>query len=391
MSTPATQPPLHNPELGPAPLESAARLEPEAVRKVLQRPTWLPSYVPELDGLRGLAVLVVVLYHCHTRLEGTWVHYASLWGWVGVNLFFTLSGFLITSILIEARDKPHYFRNFYARRALRIWPVYFLLLIVCYTVPEWFLGDTLANQTHWKTLVAYALFVQNLRHTALPGTLGPTWSLAIEEQYYFVWAPVVRFARGRWLRWLMLALLCAMLVVSPLVRFLQPHWLTGTHTVIHLDCIAAGSLLALALYRFPLERRVWLWTGLGAIVLGFLATATIAGGTSFLDSALALCFVGVVLMAVAGTGARNPLAGVLRRGPLAYYGKISYGLYMTHILVFVYFGSFDARLDDAHHPGIFGNLAIVTLRLIASTVVATALWYGFESQILKLKRFFKTA
>ncbi len=336
-------------------------------------------------------MLAVVVYHCHARLEGTWIHYASLWGWVGVNLFFTLSGFLITSILIEARDKPHYFRNFYARRALRIWPVYILLLAVCYAVPEWFLGDTLAHQTHWKTLLAYALFVQNLRHTALPGTLGPTWSLAIEEQYYFVWAPIVRFARGRYLGWLLPAILGAMLVISPLIRVLHPHWLNGTNTAIHLDGIAIGSLLALALYRLRLSRKVWLWIGFAAAVAGLWATATIAGGTSFLDSALALCFAGVVLAAVAGTGARNPFALILRRGPLPFYGQISYGLYMTHILVFVYFGNFDARLDDKYHIGIAGNLAIVGLRLAASTLVATALWYGFESQILKLKRYFKSA
>ena len=351
----------------------------------MQRPNWLPAYIPELQGLRGIAVLAVVVYHCHERLEGTWIHYASLWGWAGVNLFFTLSGFLITSILIESRDKPHYFKNFYARRALRIWPVYFLLLIVCYSVPEWFLGDTLAHQAGWKTLVAYALFLQNLRHTPLAGTLGPTWSLAIEEQYYLVWAPVVFFCRGRLLRWLLPLILLAMLAVSPLVRHLHPRWLTGTHTLIHLDGIALGSLLALMLYRFAWPRRAWFWAGIAAAVAGFALTATIAGGTSLLDSALALAFAGVVLAAVAGTGAGWLLA--FRRGPLAYYGKISYGMYMTHILVFVYFGSFDARLE---HIGVAGNLAIVALRLVASTLVATALWYGFESQVLKLKRHFKS-
>jgi peptidoglycan/LPS O-acetylase OafA/YrhL len=237
MSTPITQPAMHNPELGPAP---------EAL--ISARPKWLPSYIPELQGLRGLAVLAVVVYHCHARLAGTWIYYPSLWGWAGVNLFFTLSGFLITSILIEARGKPHYFRNFYARRALRIWPVYFLLLAVCYAVPEWFLGDTLAHQTGWKTLVAYALFLQNLRHAVLPGTLGPTWSLAIEEQYYFVWAPLVllssvRYGQGLWRKWLLPGILLAMLVVSPLVRFLHPQWLNGTHTLIHLDGIALGVFL----------------------------------------------------------------------------------------------------------------------------------------------------
>jgi peptidoglycan/LPS O-acetylase OafA/YrhL len=385
MPTPTEQRPMHNPELGAAP----AAVE-TPVRGASRRPEWLPAYVPELDGLRGLAVLVVVLYHCHERLVGTWLYGPLLWGWVGVNLFFALSGFLITSILIEARGKPQYFRNFYMRRALRIWPVYFLLLAVCYAVPDWFLGDTLAHQGHWKTLVAYALFIQNLRHTVLPGTLGPTWSLAIEEQYYFVWAPVVRFCRGR-LSWLLPAILVGMVVASPLFRLSHAHWLNTTHTLIHLDGIAMGSLLAVGLYGLRWSRRVWLWVGFAAAVLGFVATGTIFGGSSFLDSGLGLGFAGVVLLAVAGTGARNPVAVLLRRGVLPFYGRISYGLYMTHILVFVYFGNFDARLDDKYHLGVAGNLAIVGLRLVASTAVDTALWYGFESQILKLKRYFKSS
>ena len=85
------------------------------------------------------------------------------------------------------------------------------------------------------------------------------------------------------------------------------------------------------------------------------------------------------------TGAHNPLNAALRRGPLAFYGRISYGLYMIHITVFIYFGWFDLRMD---HFGMAGNLAVVAFRLAASTVLATVLWYGFESQILKLKRYF---
>ncbi len=364
----------------------------------LYRPSWLPNYIPELQGLRGLAVLAVVVYHCHPLLVGTWIHYASLWGWAGVNLFFVLSGFLISSILVETRGKPHYFRNFYARRALRIWPVYVLLIAVCYSIPAWFLGDTWAHQATWKNLLAYALFVQNLRQTALPGTLGPTWSLAIEEQYYLLWAPIVWLSGRAWLRgqarlsskkpflrWLPPAVLIAMLIASPVFRLSHLPWLNSTNTLIHLDGIALGSLLALALHWLRIQRPVWLGIGLTAAILGFWATATIAGGTAFLDSALALAFAGVVLAAIAATGSPNPIAWLLRRGPLPFYGKISYGLYMTHILVFVYFGSFDARLDRL---GVPGNLAIVALRLVASTAFATALWYGFESQILKLKRYF---
>jgi len=150
----------------------------------MQRPSWLPAYIPELQGLRGLAVLAVVLYHCHARLVGTWAYGPVLWGWAGVNLFFALSGFLITSILIEAREKPDFFRNFYARRILRIWPVYFLLLIVCYAIPDWFLGDTWAHQAQWKIILAYIFFVQNLRHEPLieahPG-LGAVLGVAAHQ------------------------------------------------------------------------------------------------------------------------------------------------------------------------------------------------------------------
>ncbi len=348
----------------------------------IQRPTWLPSYIPELQGLRGLAVLAVFFYHCHPRLEGTWIHYASLWGWTGVNLFFVLSGFLITSILLEAREQPRYFRNFYGRRALRIWPVYVLVLVVVYLNAPWFIGPSILDAVWTAPWLAYIFFVQNLFHLALPPAIGPTWSLAIEEQYYFLWAPLVRILRRPWLLALVLA---AALVVSPLMRLTHHAWITPTHTLTHLDGIAWGSLLALGLHRLRLSRRTWLWMGLTAIPLGVAVAATIAAGTAFLDSALSVAFAGAVMAAIASTGARNPLNAMLRRGPLAFYGRISYGLYMTHIVVFIYIGWFDLRMD---RYGTAGNLAIVTVRLAAATAAATVMWYGFESQILKLKRYF---
>lgn len=348
----------------------------------IQRPTWLPSFIPELQGLRGLAVLGVVIYHCHPRLAGTRFYYASLWGWAGVNLFFVLSGFLITSILLEARSKPRYFRNFYGRRALRIWPVYVLVLVVCYLNAPWFIGPTIWNAVKAAPWLAYIFFVQNLFHLALPPAISPTWSLAIEEQYYFLWAPLVRFLRRPWM--LASVLVCA-LIGSPLFRLANFRWITPTHTLIHLDGIALGSLLALGLYTIQLTRRAWLFIGLGALLLGIAAAATIAGGTAFLDSALATGFAGAVLAAIASTGARNPMNAALRRGPLAFYGRISYGLYMIHIMIFIYFGWFDLRMDRYGTPG---NLAVVAFRLAASTVAAAVLWYGFESRILKLKRYF---
>ncbi|MGB7266766.1 MAG: acyltransferase [Terracidiphilus sp.] len=348
----------------------------------MQRPTWLPTYLPELDGLRGLAILWVVLYHCKPRLVGTWIYGVSLWGWAGVSLFFALSGFLITSILLTTRDKPHYFHNFHARRALRIWPVYLLVLIVVYLNAPWFIGPTVWEAIKTAPWWAYLLCVQNLFHLTLPPALEPTWALAIEEQYYFVWAPLVRFLRRPWM---LAATLCGALVCSPALRLGHHSWLTPTHTLIHLDGLALGSLLALGMHTLPLSRRAWLGLGIGGIVVGFAAAATVAGGTAFLDSALAVGFAGMVLAAIASTGARNPLSATLRSGPLAFYGRISYGLYMIHISVFIFFGWFDLRMD---RYGVAGNLAVVAFRLAVSTLAATALWYGFESQILKLKRYF---
>jgi peptidoglycan/LPS O-acetylase OafA/YrhL len=345
----------------------------------MQRPTWLPNYLPELDGLRGLAILWVVLYHCHPRLVGTWIYYASLWGWAGVILFFILSGFLITSILLVTRDKPHFFHNFHARRALRIWPVYFLLLAVVYLKADWFVGTTTWNAIKTAPWLAYIFFVQNLFHLTMPASLEPTWALAIEEQYYFVWAPVVKFLRRPWM---LAVVLAGALAASPALRLGHHAWLTPTHTLIHLDGIALGSLMALGMHTLRLSRRTWLWMGLGGMVGGVWAAATIAGGTAFLDSALAVGFSGLVLALIVSTGSRNPVSAALRSGPLAFYGRISYGLYMSHIAVFIYFGWFDARMD---RYGVEGNLAVVAFRLAVCTLVAAALWYGFESQVLKLK------
>ncbi len=346
----------------------------------IQRPTWLPKYLPELDGLRGLAILWVVLYHCHPRLRGTWLYSASLWGWAGVGIFFTLSGFLITSILLTARGQPHYFHNFHARRALRIWPVYGLVLAVVYLDAPWFVGGSEWAAVKAAPWLVYIFFLQNLFHITLPPALGPTWALAIEEQYYFVWAPLVRVLKRPWM---LATLLAAALIASPLLRRANLGWMTPTNTLIHLDGIAWGSLLALAVHTLPLSRRAWLGLGLSGLALGIPAAAFVPG--AFLDSALAVAFAGAVLALIASSGARNPVNAALRRGPLAFYGRISYGLYMIHILVFIYFGWFDLRMD---RYGTAGNLAIVAFRFAASTAAATALWYGFESQILKLKRYF---
>lgn len=351
-----------------------------------RRPGWLSAYIPELDGLRGLAILSVVIYHCHPRLHSSGLETAAQWGWAGVNLFFVLSGFLITGIILDSRSDPSFFKNFYARRALRIWPVYVLLLALHYVALPWIFGSLwwAWHEVKGAPWLHYALFVQNMFLVALPPAIGPTWSLAIEEQYYVVWAPLARFVRER----LLLVLLCAVLVASPLVRTANLPWITATHTLTHLDGIAVGSLIALSLRMFAWSRAVWRGVAITAIAVGIAAAVPLLmRGSAFTDSALAVTFGGCLLLAVVtrGAGEQTLYTRALQLSPLRFYGRISYGLYMTHIMTFVVIGAFDARMDQY---GTRGDLVVVAVRLALSTAVATLLWYGFEQPILRLKKYF---
>ncbi len=162
--------------------------------------------------------------------------------------------------------------------------------------------------------------------------------------------------------------------------------MTPTHTLTHIDGIAMGSLLALGLYTLPLSRRVWLWIGLAAMPIGFLAAATIAGGTAFLDSALTTLFAGAVLVRHRLYRRAQPRqcdpqprpAGLLRPHQLRPLHDAHHGLHLLRLV----------RRPHGHY-GIAGNLAVVAFRLAACTLAATVLWYGFESRILRLKRHFE--
>jgi peptidoglycan/LPS O-acetylase OafA/YrhL len=141
----------------------------------------------------------VVIYHCHPRLQGTWITTPRCGDGPASISSSSSPASSSRPSCSKPRDKPHYFRNFYGRRALRIWPVYVLVLVVVYLNAPWFIGPSVGSAIKTAPWLAYIFFVQNLFHLALPPAIGPTWSLAIEEQYYFVWAPLVRFLRRPWM------------------------------------------------------------------------------------------------------------------------------------------------------------------------------------------------
>jgi peptidoglycan/LPS O-acetylase OafA/YrhL len=292
--------------------------------------------MPELDSVRGLAILLVLIYHglvppLHGQLSSFDNRLVSLagYGWIGVNLFFVLSGFLITGILLDKRNQPGYFRSFYLRRALRILPALSATLLVLLA----------AGWISWRFLALGILFLANCGPLlGVPLQYGPLWSLAVEEHFYLLWPWIVRRCSAQRL----MLLLAAICVVTPLLRganFIlagRPANLVQLYTWFNLDGLAMGAMLAVWL-REPGFRRAQLARialpllagGAVAFVLilphplitaGFLATALNVGSAGLLSCAL-----------LAGT---NRWAFLVNGPVLRFLGYISYGLYLVHILAF---------------------------------------------------------
>ena len=222
------------------------------------------KHLPPLDGLRGVAILMVLLFHVW-RVPGGGVsgpvshaieNFASI-GWTGVELFFVLSGFLITGILLDARQATNYFRVFYARRVLRIFPLYYLTLIAFFWVWPLLAHHVAFFQLHGQGTFGpreqlwYWFDLVNLRTAFYPliiVMLTHCWTLSLEEQFYAVWPVVVRFLRERWL----VAGSIAVVVLSPALRALPwvqsmnavyPNF-TYRFTPFNLDTLLTGALLA---------------------------------------------------------------------------------------------------------------------------------------------------
>jgi peptidoglycan/LPS O-acetylase OafA/YrhL len=330
-------------------------------------------YIPELDGLRAFAILGVLLVHSNFALHTPALEMYRSWGWIGVDLFFVISGYLITSILLASKEKPGYYVNFYARRGLRIWPLYYLLLFFVFVASP-HLGDW-ANQRldlhiyHWRY---YVLYVQNLVLPHLGSfALVITWSLCVEEQFYLVWPFLVRTFSRRTLE----RLVVATLALEPLIRLELQRYNSpffAYYTPARLDSIAAGALVAL--------RPRWLKHAWIAAPFAYVLLWRHEYVWSY--SALALAF-GWLVGYIVVNGSR-----ILRWTPLCFIGKISYGVYIYHTIFFVLYWSTPLfRLADSlplHH--VWHLLFQIALPI----PVATASWYLLEQPILKLKRFFET-
>src|SRR5579872_5946528 len=175
--------------------------------------------IPQLDAVRGLAILLVIVHNTNGKFPG--LHLQTLFqnGWAGVDLFFVLSGFLITRILLDSKQSGDALRNFYARRCLRIWPLYYALLFFMFVIvpvirPSESAAIFAPRSSPWW---AYPVFLQTFLIPSASGATGPlavTWSLAVEEQFYLIWPWIVRYSSAARLRQLAITVICA----SPLLR-----------------------------------------------------------------------------------------------------------------------------------------------------------------------------
>jgi peptidoglycan/LPS O-acetylase OafA/YrhL len=348
--------------------------------------------IPEIDGLRALAALSVFAYHAFgfpaiARFTGA--------GWVGVDLFFVISGYLITTILLSMRGSPDYFKNFYMRRTLRIFPPYYLFFLLCIVVAA--LSHSYQFSTLlWLTFLFYGASLVAVRPwypgavARLPGpaaAMEVTWSLSIEELFYLLWAPAVRFLKRRHL----VLLVIAIIVAAPAMRWYLHS--PGERTEYfffpaRMDVLAFGALLALwqsSGRRFAVPG----WTVIASMILSASWLLLISDPqTNALFAVLGYTWLAItmslVLLFVLNHAASNNLVcRALRSDWLVRIGTISYMFYLVHLFVIKLFREAFAGLLVSHWA--LNRTLQLTGSLGATLLLAELSWRYFESPILSLK------
>jgi peptidoglycan/LPS O-acetylase OafA/YrhL len=371
------------------------------------------GFIPALDGLRGIAIIMVMLHHfTHfqqtTGFDGP-IRSVLAFFWSGVDLFFVLSGFLITGILLATRDGERYFTTFYARRILRIFPLYYLVLLLAFVVLPKFpvVNALLAGQEYvaaeqgdrppqWQ----YWLFLTNFsvaNYGWLHGWIDISWSLAIEEQFYLLWPLVIWLCPPR-----LAAVLCAaILVAEPLARIYAraidyPALWLYLRTWYRLDGLAMGALLAFAYRRglLPLLDR-WVPIVIVACVAGLVACAILGGHPWWWNRRMQQY--GYSLIAIGGgamlvSAVNRPLDSswprMLSAGWLRAFGKYSYALYLIHLpvmrLVLEYVLD-PAEYETLGMPRWIAQLLFYGAAAAPAFALAWLSWRFFEGPILRLK------
>ena len=352
------------------------------------------TYMKQLDGLRALAVLAVLWTH---YLPQEYWLFGIYWGGVGVRLFFALSGFLITGILLRSRQYITQgkqcslvaIRQFYIRRFLRIFPLYYVTLALVAVMAMPSVRETIAWHIAYLSNVYFAL------QGRFYGSAGHLWSLAVEEQFYLLWPWFILFLSRRWL----LTTIIILISIAPLFRF------TSTVVGVNLvaiwvltpgacDALCLGALLAyLNSHEDELliskEKVLYFFLLTGLFITIVLPMLPCLNAQNLVVSALADTGRGLIfacLVAAAAHGFKSFVGKVLESKPMVYLGKISYGIYLIHAFmpeivyrIFDYFG-----LSGDKSP-----LIIAFFSTVATIIAATITWHVLERPINNLKRFFQ--
>jgi peptidoglycan/LPS O-acetylase OafA/YrhL len=349
-------------------------------------------HVPELDGVRAVAIWTVLAVHLFetppanvlgiAMLPGV-VRFTVHHGFLGVDAFFVLSGYLITGILLRTKQLPvrQYFARFYTRRARRIFPLYFLVLGLI---------TLAAGRAYFPFLTLGALFSANLAdvfHIAVPSPAGPFWSLAVEEQFYLVWPWLVLWLRRR----ILILVTIAIVILEPILRILT----NADHlelTWYHCDGLAIGALLALLLASWNGDRRT-IWRVIGVLVGTFvvLTLAAIPYGVLHggrVANALRITQASLLFGALVAAGAGfsgAPALALLRTGAARITGKLSYCIYVIHRPLIDIYQAFAPKVYPqlSHFNPTEADVSRAVFVLICAYAIASLSWRYFESPILR--------
>ncbi len=361
-------------------------------------------YIKPLDGIRALAILLVMPHNIdllklpvpHLAIPAVLLSNA---GWIGVQLFFVLSGFLISGNLLDTRGASNYFAAFFGRRALRILPLYFAVLCLTFLVAPVAVSLPQALRATESHQIWLWTFLTNWTQPYNDGVAGFThfWSLAVEEQFYLLWPFVVLFCRPAALLWAAMAVSALALgvrIVFAIEHF--PHDALYMFTICRMDALALGAAAAAAV-RIPavLERlRQRVNTVAMACVVTLLVTVVITRGFGLYDvstqtigyTLLSLTFaLFILLAALPATGAIQMLMQALSCTPLRLVGRYSYGMYIFHLPLHVFIGG-PLMLRLVPQPNAWQAIAYTVVMMGITFLLAALSYELFERRFLELKR-----
>jgi peptidoglycan/LPS O-acetylase OafA/YrhL len=363
-------------------------------------------HITSLDGVRGVAISLVLMEHLLWANSQTGYHFWDFVGkvrsagWLGVDLFFALSGFLITGILFDTLHSKHYFKNFYARRMLRIFPLYYGVILVLFIVlhpttfaqgrPLFLLLVYLQNTPLWWNGINPRLAVELTNHL---------WSLAVEEQFYLVWPIIIFLVRSRQkLMWVALVLAAtAPITRAVLLAHGAPFGAVYNLTICRADSLLSGAWLALAV-RGNLKATV-LRFATPVFVVVLLLCVTIAWKTGNFDWQVnrTISLYGYSVIAIGSTAFlamslrfQSLVARTMDLSFLRFLGKYSYGIYIFHHIVNIGVeATISPVLRGATQSKLLFHLVILLIEVFLTLSLAWLSYRFYETPFLKLKRYFK--